>query len=44
VAAWLGNLPESAALLPRTAGRLLHLAALCYLWSLVMICVELALT
>ena len=44
VAAWLGNVPGAAALLPRTAGRLLHVAALCYLWSLVMTCLELALT
>jgi hypothetical protein len=44
VVAWLGNVPEAAPLLPRAVGRLLYAAALCYLWSFVMICLEIALT
>jgi len=43
VAAWLGNGPETAPLLPGTVSRLLRLAAFGYLWSLVMMSVELAL-
>ena len=44
VAAWLGNRPEAAPLLPGTVGRLLHAASLGFLWSLVMMSVELALS
>lgn len=43
VAGWLGGSPESRAVLPRTVGRLLTVAFLCYLWFVVMMSVELAL-
>jgi hypothetical protein len=43
VAGWLGNSSESRAFLPRTVGRLLYLAFLGYLWSMVMMSVEVAL-
>jgi hypothetical protein len=44
VAAWLGRGSETAPLLPSTVGRLLNFAALGFLWSLVMMSVELALS
>jgi hypothetical protein len=44
VAAWLGQGPETAPLLPPLVGWLLQLAAFGYLWSLVMMSVELALS
>jgi hypothetical protein len=44
VAAWLGRGPEAAPLLPTTVGRLLNFAALGFLWSLVLMSVELALS
>ena len=44
VAAWLGRGPEAESLLPPTVGRLLNFAALGFLWSLVMMSVELALS
>jgi hypothetical protein len=43
VAAWLGGSPETTRLLPAMVSRLLQLAAFAYLWSLVMMSVELAL-
>jgi hypothetical protein len=43
VAAWLGDGPESGPLLPAATGRLLRLAFLGYLGSMVMLSVELAL-
>jgi hypothetical protein len=44
IAAWLGKGTEAAPLLPSAVGRLLNFAALAFLWSLVMMSVELALS